>query len=165
MKSIFLIGFMGAGKTTVGKALGEEMNLPVLDTDEEIVKQENRSINEIFAKEGEGYFRQVESQILKDLPKEKMIITTGGGIILQGENRAYLQTNGTVIYLHAKIEELLFRLQNDQTRPLVRNGDKQEIIERYQKRLALYEQTCHIQIQTEGKSVAEIVTEINECLK
>lgn len=87
LEAIYLTGFMGAGKTTVGQQLAQNMKLPVIDTDQEIVKKLNKSIKEIFEENGEAFFRDQETKILKELPTKDVIITTGGGIVIKDENR------------------------------------------------------------------------------
>lgn len=160
MQAIYLTGLMGAGKTTVGKELALKLGLSVLDTDEEIVKQEGKSINEIFAQHGESYFRDLESKMLSDMPTENIVITTGGGIILNKENRKFMKERGTVVYLDANPEEILVRLQNDQSRPLLAIDKQNVIFKLYKERLPLYEEGCHLKVSTTGKDVEAIVNEI-----
>ncbi len=154
---------MGAGKTTVGKELASKLGLIVMDTDEQIVKQEGKSINEIFALHGESYFRELESKMLAGLPTENIVITTGGGIILAEENRKFMKERGTVVYLDANPEEILVRLQHDQSRPLLAKDKQNVIFLLYKDRLPLYEESCHLKITTTGKDIEAIVNEIIAC--
>ena len=163
MQAIYLTGLMGAGKTTVGKELASKLGLTVMDTDEEIVKQEGKSINEIFALHGESYFRELESKMLAELPTENIVITTGGGIILNEENRKFMKERGTVVYLDANPEEILVRLQNDQSRPLLAKDKQNVIFMLYKDRLPLYEESCHLKVTTTGKDIETIVNEIIAC--
>ncbi len=123
MKPIYLIGFMGSGKTTIGKELAACLNQEVIDTDEEIVKRENKNINDIFAQHGEGYFRSLESLILIEMDGRAGVITTGGGIVINPENRKRLSETGIVFFLYASPEEIFKRIEKDHSRPLLK-GDK-----------------------------------------
>ncbi len=120
MKSIFFIGFMGVGKTTIGKRVGEIVELPVIDMDSYIERKEKKSIKEIFELQGEEYFRLLETTALNKLMNVEGIITTGGGIIEKEENRKTLAGNEFVFYLSCSFDHLWERLQGDSTRPLVR---------------------------------------------
>ena len=123
MKSIFLVGFMGAGKTTVGSILSEKMNFDFCDTDQMIVEEESREIVNIFKTDGEEYFRDLESKKLYEVQnRENTIFSTGGGIILREENREILNKNFSV-YLKASYEEIFSRIKKDTTRPLLNNED------------------------------------------
>ncbi len=165
MDSIYLIGFMGAGKTTIGKELGRYLQLPVFDTDEEIVKSEKRSINLIFEQDGEMFFREQETNTLRQLLHERAVITTGGGIITRKENCQLLKENGLVFFLFATPEEIMKRLEQDKSRPLLKGDKKQKITELYEERMSLYKDTADFVIDTTGKKVDEIVKEIVLCLK
>jgi shikimate kinase len=164
MKSIYLIGFMGAGKTTVGKSMGAKWNWPVFDTDEEIVQKTKKSIHQIFEENGEEAFRLLETEILKELPVSRSIITTGGGIVLKDENRKWMKKNGIVVFLYAEPEEIFRRLENDNSRPLLKNNKKAAIKELFQSRLPLYKKAADFTIDTTGKEMNEIIKEIEECL-
>ncbi|WP_141431624.1 shikimate kinase [Bacillus sp. 03113] len=164
MKSIYLIGFMGAGKTTVGEELGSTTGLSIYDVDQEIVNKAEKTINEIFAESGEEHFRQLETEALQGLPKENAIIMTGGGIIKKLENRQFLKQHGTVVFLEVSIDEVIKRLENDQTRPLIKGANKEKIQDLYSERYPLYKDASHFTIDTTGKEIAQIVREIKERL-
>lgn len=164
MKAIYLTGFMGAGKTTVGEKLAEKLNLPVLDTDQEIIKKRNMSIKEIFEKHGETFFRQAETEILKELPTKDVIITTGGGIVIADENRKWMKTLGTVVLLHADLNIIYERVHYDTNRPLASKKTKEELIELYQSRVNFYKD-CSLEVDTSNKKIDEIVDEIIARLK
>ncbi|NSL50357.1 shikimate kinase [Calidifontibacillus erzurumensis] len=164
MKSLFLTGFMGSGKTTIGKQLAEKLSLPVIDTDEFIENQLNKTIREIFETEGEKKFREYEKHFLKLVPTENTIVTTGGGIILAEENRAWMREKGYVIYLHCEPDEIIRRLKDDQTRPLL-DGDKENNIRTiFSQRLPLYNE-ADLKIDTMNKNPDEIVEEIEQLIK
>lgn len=165
MKPIYLIGFMGSGKTTIGKELAACLNQEVIDTDEEIVKRENKNINDIFAQHGEGYFRSLESLILIEMDGRAGVITTGGGIVINPENRKRLSETGIVFFLYTSPEEIFKRIEKDHSRPLLKGDKKRLIRELYEKRMPLYIETAHVIIDTTNKDKAEIIQEIIDCLE
>ena len=126
MRNIVLIGFMGSGKTTIGRALEKKTHITLVDTDELIEKAEGYKISEIFTNKGEEYFRKCESEILKKLisEDETKIISTGGGIVVNAENISLLKQLGKVFYLRIKPETVVKRLEGDRTRPLLAGEDK-----------------------------------------
>ena len=160
MESIYLIGFMGAGKTEVGKQLSEKLNIPVIDMDAEIVKQEEQEITEIFAQYGEAHFRTIESNILKELQDKQAIVTTGGGVILKDENRTFLNTTGRTIFLHCEPDVIAERLKGDTTRPLLIEKNITDIVEMYKGRLPLYKECANIVIDTTTLTIDEVVNKI-----
>jgi shikimate kinase len=165
MKCIYLIGFMGSGKTTIGKELSLFLNLPVIDSDEEISRMTGKTITEIFDVEGEATFRLLESECLRDLPVEDSIITTGGGVILQEENRNWMRKNGVVVLLAASPKEILKRLEGDKTRPLLKNDKQTKVAKILDERMPLYLNAADIIIETSNRSVEAIVEELVERLK
>jgi shikimate kinase len=123
--NLYLIGMMGVGKTTVGKLLAQEIGYRFVDTDEIIVKAAGKSINEIFTENGEADFRQLESDVLAQVcAYTKLIVATGGGIVMQQQNWGYLH-HGLVVWLDVPIQIILKRLAEDNTRPLLQNADPQ----------------------------------------
>jgi len=164
MKAIYLIGFMGAGKTSVAIKLAEALSVTPYDTDNEIVEAAGKSINDIFAGEGEAKFREIESSVLKTIPQHDAVIATGGGIILAEENRTHMKSNGTVIFLYAEIGEILQRLEGDHSRPLLQKNKLEAAQSLYRSRLPIYRQTAHFEIDTTSKSVSKIVKEIIESM-
>jgi len=163
MKHIVLIGFMGAGKTSVGKSLAHELEIPFVDMDDEIVKKTGMSITEIFAEYGEPYFREIETNVLGELLdlEERHVISAGGGVPMQEVNRPLLRQAGVVIYLKADTQVLVKRLQGDTTRPILHGGDLREKITTLQtSRAPVYEKVCDFQVVTDEKSLAEIVNEV-----
>ena len=165
MRTIFLIGFMGSGKSTTGRLLGNMLELPFLDMDEAIVQEEGRSINQLFEENGEEYFRELETGLLARIHESGWIVSTGGGIILREENRTIMKKKGIVIYLEATAGELLGRLKEDTSRPLLAGNKEKEITDRLGQRLEFYRDTADFMISTDAKSPDKIVGEILACLK
>ena len=127
MKNIILIGFMGAGKTKVGKLLAKTLGYGFVDMDELIEEREGLPIKEIFEKRGEKYFREKEKEWLKRLSLlEKIVLSPGGGIILSPENRKRLRKMGKVFYLKASPKAILERVKNESHRPLLEGGGKEK---------------------------------------
>jgi shikimate kinase len=160
MKAIFFIGFMGVGKTTIGKRLGEVLNLPVIDMDHYIENKQKKTVKDIFHHHGESYFRDLESKVLLELKFEKAIITTGGGVVERKANRDFLRENGPVFHLTCPFNALWERLEGDDNRPLVRNNSKNSLLDLFERRLPLYESGSSVTIHTENKSVEEVVQSI-----
>jgi shikimate kinase len=158
--AIYLIGFMGAGKTTIGKELANFLQLPVIDTDVEIEKIEGKKISDIFAEQGEEYFRELETNVLKELPTTNAIITTGGGIIKSEKNQQWMKKHGTIVFLYATPEEITKRLQSDVTRPLLLQNKQKAIDLLYKERLPIYESICDLLVDTTEKDVTTIANEI-----
>ncbi|MCR2820379.1 shikimate kinase [Lederbergia panacisoli] len=154
-KSIYLIGFMGAGKTSIGHALGEKSGFPVIDTDERFEVYTGIPIKDFFEQYGEACFRNKETEILLSLPDSPSIITTGGGIILKEKNRQFLKESGRVVFLQCSPKVFLERLKGDQTRPLIKNKSAEEISEMYEKRLPLYLESASFTINTSDLSIEE----------
>jgi len=160
--NIILIGFMGSGKTVVGKELAAKLGVDFLDTDELIEKTEGRTISEIFKADGEEYFRQLETEVLKTLKDyDNFILATGGGIILKEGNIAALKTLGPVILLWADPAVVYERVKNEAHRPLLQVADpKAEIIKRLAARSEKYHQAADHKIDTSGQSPEQIGEEI-----
>jgi len=165
--NIFIVGPMGSGKSTVGKIISNELFLNFFDTDDEIESRTGASIDWIFDLEGEEGFRKRESSILEEMVKQNSIVlSTGGGIILSDSNREMLSSRGTVFYLSTPISVQLERTSKDKDRPLLKNGDPEEILTRLQKeRKDLYESVSDHVIDTENKSSQEVASEIINFVK
>jgi shikimate kinase len=155
--NLYLIGMMGAGKTSVGSLLAQHLNYRFFDTDALIEQVARQSINEIFANSGEDAFRQLESQVLGEISAyTKLTIATGGGIILRRENWSYLH-HGLIVWLDVPVEVLIARLAEDTTRPLLQNADPKGELERLlEQRQRLYAQ-ADIQITVEAGETPEQV--------
>jgi shikimate kinase len=161
MKSIYITGYMGVGKTTIGKALSKELHMEVVDTDQKIEEQKEKAIRYIFAEEGEMAFREYESEMLRSLPVQNVIITTGGGIIERAENRKWMKENGTVVYLYCDPHVIAERLREDTTRPLFQKKDIDAFITKFESRRVYYEE-ADIHIDTTNKSVKQIMNELKQ---
>jgi len=149
MRNIVFIGMMGCGKTTVSKMLADRLGRPWYDCDGEIEKKEHMSVSGIFSQKGEPYFRQKESECIKNLSeKQGSVISTGGGAVLNGENMTLLKNNGFIIYLRRSVESIVSTLQSE-TRPLLKNNSN-ALYELYEKRSALYERYSDIIVDNEG---------------
>ena len=160
MSVIYLIGFMGVGKTSVGLELAKKLHYSFYDSDQTVVERTGKSISELFDEMGEVGFRELEQQALQSLPTENCIIATGGGIILKSENRQYMKKNGHVIWLDASPTEIGKRLENDSSRPLLSHNKNEQIEKLYRSRTDLYKQASDFHIETDGKLVTEIIEEI-----
>ena len=129
--NIVLIGYMGSGKTSVGKELAKSRGMKFIDLDEYIVEKEGRSINDIFTYETEEYFRNVESEVIKEMSTlSNTVISTGGGAVLRKENRDNLSKIGHVVYLKADPETILKRVKDDESRPLLKSESEEELRKR-----------------------------------
>lgn len=165
MKHIILIGFMGCGKSSVGKALSEALNCSLVDTDMMIEEKTGRKISDIFRESGEEYFRELETKALEQLMhgQEQSVIAVGGGLPVRPVNREYLKKLGRVVYLTAEVETLTERLQGDDTRPLLKGEELQKRIrELMDARGEIYDSVADERIATDGKSVLQIVKEVLE---
>ncbi|WP_211567197.1 shikimate kinase AroK [Microbulbifer marinus] len=150
-RSIFLVGPMGAGKSTIGKLLAAQLQLPFADSDKVLEERTGADIPWIFDVEGEAGFRRRESEVLRDLCHgPTQVIATGGGIVLMEENRQLLRTYGLVVYLQASTEQLLERTSKNANRPLLNVADpRARIIELVQQRDPLYREVADIICDTD----------------
>ena len=161
-KNIFLIGFMGCGKSTMARMLAERTQMSLVEMDETIEAEAGKSINEIFETLGEEHFRDLESQlILRVAEKGGAVVSCGGGAILRLENVENMKKNGTVIYFSATPETIYKRVRNSTTRPLLNGNMNVEYIETLMKqRLSRYEAAADITISVDGKEKKEILEEL-----
>jgi len=161
--NIILIGFMGAGKTTLAKWMAKNKNMTFIDTDELIEKQENRPIKEIFAKEGENYFRDLETKTIKELARtaKNSVISVGGGLVLREENVKILRSMGEIVFLETSKHELLKRLSDSKDRPLLQGVDlSKKIDELMEAREDIYLRAATIKVNTNDRDMERIYKEI-----
>jgi shikimate kinase/3-dehydroquinate synthase len=168
-RNIFLVGMMGAGKTTIGKLLAHSLDKTFFDSDREIQKRTGVSIPVIFEIEGESGFRRRETEVLSELVKsENIVLSTGGGAVLSAINRELLVRHGTVIYLRATIDDLWRRTRQDKNRPLLQTQNpRKRLVELYAQRDPLYRETAHIIVESGKRSarhLAQLLTQQITCL-
>ena len=164
-KSIFLTGFMGAGKSTVGRLLAELLNMPFVDLDEKIVESERRAITTIFAEEGEDYFRNCETSLLKKLEgSSPSVYATGGGMVVRPVNRESMTRQGQIVYLNASWFTIKKRLQGSVDRPLVEQKKNWDELKRlWEKRQDFYRKADMI-VSTDGLVPLEVARKIADQL-
>lgn len=145
-KNIILCGFMGSGKTTVGRVLAEMAGRQFVDMDDYIIARESKSVSKIFEDSGEAYFRQLETESAKELSeKSGLVIASGGGTLTVQTNIDIFKTGGVIVLLDTHVEIIKERLKDDTGRPLLQKPDRDAVIEElYQKRLPLYRKAADI---------------------
>lgn len=160
--NIVLIGFMGAGKSTIASMMQEAFSMEVIEMDQVIVDQQGMSIPEIFEKYGEEYFRDLETRLLIEMQDHRnVIISCGGGVALRERNVKEMKKNGRVVFLTASPETILERVKDDEDRPLLQgHKNVEDISEMMEKRRPKYEAAADIVIRTDGKSAYDICREI-----
>jgi shikimate kinase len=165
--NIFLIGPMGSGKSAVGKQLARELRLEFVDSDAEIELRTGVDISYIFEKEGEAGFRAREREAIGDIAvRRSIVLATGGGAVLDADNRRELAENGTVVYLRATVAQQLERTRNTRHRPLLTDRDPETVLtELMAVRAPLYEEIADIVVDTGGRRVNAVVGEIRKKLK
>ena len=165
--NIYLIGMMGSGKSVTGKALADMMKLKFVDLDSVLAEKTGSSISEIFESKGETHFRNLEAQILdKTVSQENhAVIATGGGIVVRPENVRIMKETGRVVYLKTGMECLKERLGKGPGRPLLKGDPQKNLLEIFEKRKILYEQTADASVETDHKTAEAVAKEIVSWLK
>jgi len=164
--NIYLVGFMGTGKTSVGKELAKETKGQFLDLDELIELKEQRPISDIFARDGEAYFRKVESKALQDVAKESnFIVGCGGGIVINPENIKTMKASGVIVCLCATPEVILKRTSGSTHRPLLNVKDPKKQIEHLLKLRACYYAQADKTIDTSKLSIKQVVQRVLKVIK
>ncbi len=167
INNLFLVGPMGAGKTTVGRQLSDMLRMEFIDSDHEIQRRTGVDIPTIFEFEGEEGFRNREQAVIDELTaKEGIILATGGGAILREANRLHLSSRGFVVYLECTPEQQFERTRRDKNRPLLQTENPLEKLQALLRvRDPLYRQTADLVISTEGRNTQSVVREIIKCLE
>jgi shikimate kinase/3-dehydroquinate synthase len=162
MENVFLVGLMGAGKTTIGRILARKLGKRFIDSDHEIEARTGASIPWIFEIEGEASFRRREAEVIRDLTAQSgIVLATGGGAVLDPESRAYLQQRGRVIYLRANVSSIMLRTSHDKNRPLLQTADpRRKLEELTAQREPLYREIADLVIDTGRPNVQSMVQTI-----
>ncbi|WP_420599932.1 shikimate kinase AroK [Neptuniibacter sp.] len=165
--NIFLIGPMGAGKSTIGRLLSQELNLEFVDSDKEIETRAGADIPWIFDVEGETGFRDREESVIASLSTQKgIVLSTGGGAVIRDANRSVLKEHGTVVYLNTSVAQQLDRTSRDKNRPLLQTADPESVLKDLMSvRHPLYLETADIIVKTDGRHPKTVVTEIIKQIK
>lgn len=165
--NIYLVGLMGAGKTSVGRVLARRLRKRFVDSDHEIESRTGVRIPVIFEIEGEAGFRRRECAIIRELVAEsEIVLATGGGVVLDAENRRLLHSTGTVVYLRAAPTELWLRTRHDRNRPLLRTADPLGRLEQlHRERDPLYRETAHLIVDTGNQAIRTLVGRLERELR
>lgn len=146
---LYLVGFMGSGKTTMARAVGRRLGWRAIDLDDEIERREGRTVSEVFAREGEAYFRKVEREVLLTfLPLRNVVVATGGGTFIHPSNRADILADGTTVWLDAPFNRIVDRVPSDGRRPLA--ADRDAFAALFEERRAVY-RLAHVRIDAQGR--------------
>lgn len=164
MKPVYLCGFMGCGKSTVGKILARKSGCGFIDMDDYIVEREGMTIPQIFSEKGEKYFRDTETAIIGELAEKGAVIACGGGAMLKKENAEIASENGIVIYIDIPFEVCYERISGDTNRPLVMNNTKEQLKEIYNGRVPVYKSNSTITVDGVG-TADEVAERIAEAIK
>lgn len=156
MKKVYLIGFMGSGKSAIGKRLSNLLNLPFYDMDTEIAKMTGMTIPQIFETYGEEKFREMETDFLLHFPDEYCIIATGGGVAMRAHNREIMRATGLVFFLNSTYRDIWRRVSTDKNRPIVQRSTREQLEALYHRRKPLYLECAQFKVETTGRSLNEI---------
>jgi shikimate kinase len=164
--NIFLVGPMGAGKTTVGRRLADTRGMEFVDSDHEVEARTGVDIAFIFEKEGEDGFRRRERLALGDITqRQNLVLATGGGAVLDPDSRQWLSARGFVVYLYASVDQQLSRTERTDNRPLLQVGDRRETLERlFSIRDPLYREIADLVVTTDGRNARVLAREIEDHL-
>ena len=162
MRNVFLVGPMGAGKSTIGRLLAKELGFPFKDSDREIEARTGADIPWIFDVEGEEGFREREEAMIAELVQERgIVLATGGGVVMREANRTALADSGLVVYLCTSVDQQLQRTAKDRQRPLLQTADPEKVLrDLMAKRDPLYREIAHLVIETDQRGPKTVVTSI-----
>jgi shikimate kinase len=165
-QNLFLVGPMGAGKSAVGRQLARLLHFDFVDSDDEIERRTGVDIAFIFEKEGEEGFRTRETKVIDELSQRQgIVLATGGGAVMDPENRNRLGARGYVIYLHTTVQQQLQRTNRGRNRPLLENADPEQVLtELMEIRDPLYREIADLTVETDGRHVKEVAAEIRDAL-
>lgn len=158
---------MGAGKTTVGRRLAETLHMDFADSDQEIAARCGVDIPYIFEREGEEGFRRREKQVIAELSaRDRLVLATGGGAVVEPENRQHLGSRGLVVYLHASVEQQVWRTARCENRPLLQTANRRETLEQlFAQRDPLYREIADLVLETDGRNARVLAREIERRLE
>lgn len=162
--TVFLCGFMGCGKTTAGRIAAKKLGVAYEDTDELIVKKEGMTIPRIFAEKGEPYFRNTEAEIVKALCGKNIVVSCGGGAMLNPDTARAAKESGIVIFINTPFEFCYERIKDDPNRPIAAGSAMDELLERFNSRYAVYSENSSVMIDGTGSPI-EIAERIAEAVK
>lgn len=162
--TVFLCGFMGCGKSTVGKLLAKKLGCGFVDMDEYIVEKQGMSISQMFAEKGEDYFRNAETEAVKELSEKSGVIACGGGAMLRKVNADIANSAGTVVFIDVPFERCYARISGDKNRPIVANNTKEELGLIFEGRAPVYKENSALTADGSG-SPEEIAERIINALK
>lgn len=157
MKSVYLCGFMGCGKTTVGRLAAKHLGLEFFDLDDYIEEKCKMKIPEIFEKYGEEHFRKLESEAIMEFEHKKGVVATGGGALLSEKNAEIANSCGIVVFIDADFEICYDRIKDDRHRPIAYNSTKEELLARFESRYPLYK--AHSRISVDGNASPSVIAE------
>jgi shikimate kinase len=162
LHNVFLIGPMGAGKSTIGRQLARDLNYQFYDSDQVIAERAGADIGWIFDLEGEAGFQIREEKVIAELTQlDNIVLATGGGVIVSSENRAHLGGRGVVVYLKTSIDQQYERTRNDTKRPQLQTPDLRATLdELWDERAVLYEELADVSFETDGLTVRAVATDI-----
>lgn len=165
-RNIYIVGPMGAGKSTIGRQIAQQLHLEFVDSDAEIERRTGAEIAWVFDVEGEDGFRKREADVISDLTEQQgVVLATGGGSIITKEVRNKLSARGLVVYLETTIDKQLARTQRDKRRPLLRSENPRQVLEDLaQERNPLYEEIADLTVRTDDQSAKLVAKEIIEKL-
>lgn len=166
MNNIYLVGMMGSGKSVTGEILAEHLKRSFVECDQLIVKKSGQTVAEIFETKGEESFRDLESEILKDLIRlDNHIISTGGGVVVRSQNIKRMKDTGKIVYLRSKAETLCQRTKGDSSRPLLNTDDPLKRIRQMLEERSKFYSQADIIVDTDGKQAKTVAEEISRALE